>query len=294
MDITQAAKFFNQDQFDAYDFLSASWALKDFQGKIKYAPESFSVNDLASRKRMLFTAPDNPPTSSVVRVNKTNQIFLIEGNQPGLFKDTPYLNVYNVHECSGPAQIWRLAPTGPSNNPGWAANTKIEDTFSDAGFDRVPTDQESIVNQYGLYTLYFPSDSTVRQHDTVVLQGETYFLFDVFVEQGLKVARATNKPDPRRNIVYISVNATAYDPTTLTPGQTTVSYNITAQVEPTDMQETADVNVIKDSIKILIDSTWIGVVPKVNDKVQVFSKTYRVMKLTRNPILDQWEIYCCV
>lgn len=294
MDITQAAKFFNQDQFDSYDFLSKSWVLNDFQGKIKYAPESFSVNDLASRKRMLFTAPDNPPTSSVVRCNKINQIFLVEGVQPGLFKDRPYLNVYNIHQTSGAAEIWRRAPAGPSNDPGWAINTKVEDTFSDAGFDRVPTDQADIVNQYGLYTLYFPSDSGVRAHDNVVLQGVTYFLFDVFVEQGLRVARATNKPDARRDIVYVVVTNTAYDPATLSPGQTRTNYNVTAQIEPVAIQESDDPNVLKDMIKILIDATWIGVVPKANDEVKVFGKTYRVEKISRNPILDQWELICCV
>ncbi len=294
MDIRQTAGFFAQDQFDVFDLSSQNWILNDFQGKIRFAPESFTVNDLASRKRMLYTPIAKQPTSTIVRLNKTEQVYLVEGNQTDFYRDTPYMCVYNIHQARGAATIERRAPAGPSNNPGWAVTSVVEETYADIGFDRVAVDQDRIVNQYGLYTLFFASDSTVAPHDVITLEGNKYFLFDVYYELGLRVARATNKPDPRRDLVYVSVGTSVYNPATLSTTQVKTSYNVTAQVDPLGMAESSDPNLLRDAIKVLIDALWIGVAPKVNDEIQVFGKTYRVDIVSRNPILDQWELVCCV
>ena len=294
MDIGQAANFFNKDRFDAYDFVSKLWDIGAVEGKLKYAPESFSVNDLATRKRMLFTVPGMSPNSSVIRAQNLDQIFLVEGEKGDLFNNEHYRSMYNLHQAMGAAEVWRRAPVGPANDPGWALSTKIEDTFADVGFDRVPTDQERVVHQYGLHTVYLPSDSQVARQDTVVLLGKIYFLFDVYQEQGLMVARATVRPDPRRNIIYRVITPGVYDPVTMTPGSTSTNYNVTAQIDPIDMSELSEMNILKDSIKVLIDVLWIGVTPKINDEIVALGKTYKVEKITQNTILDQWEIIACV
>lgn len=294
MDLVQAASYFSDSGFDAYDFLANAWADNAFVGQMKYAPESFSINDLSSRKRMLFTAFANTPTSSVVRVHATGQVFMVEGRQVDLVHDTPYMNVYNVHEVLGPAQVWRNAPTGPSNDPGWAVNVQAEATFGDVILQRAATDEEQQVNQYGFYTVYLPHDSTAQDHDTVVLDGQTYYLFEVYWDQGLRAAKATNRPYSFRNIEYIKVVNGAYNPATLTAGKTETHYNITAQVDPLRLDEMPAGNIAHDAIKVLIFTSWIGVTPQVDDKIVVFGKTYLVKQISRNAILDQWELVASV
>ena len=173
-------------------------------------------------------------------------------------------------------------------------NAAYATTFADAIFQRVPMDQQTQVNQYGLFTLYFPSDSLVQDHDTVNIDGLTFFIFETYRSEGLWAARATSKPDMRINIVYIAVGAAVYDPTQLKTVSTQTSYNITAQIQPTDLQEAGADNVVKDAITALIDRAWLGVIPKLNDKLVVGGKTYLVRNISQNMVRDQWQIIAVV
>lgn len=294
MDLRQVADRFQQDQMDAYDFSGTAWILNAFKGKIKFSPESFGVNDLSSKKRMLFTQATGRPQSSVIRNQVLNEIYLVENPQGDVLSGQQYQTVYNIHRAIGGAQLSRKQPLGPSDDPGWAINNQVQNTFADVEFQRVPMDQETTVNQYGLYIVYLPSNCPARDHDTVEVGGQTYYLFEVYADQGLKVARATNKPDLRRNIVYTVVTNTAYDPSILSPGKTQTNYNVTAQIEPIDIEDTSAGNLLKDAIKVLIDTAWIGVVPKVNDKLTFGGKIYVVAKITQNMILDQWVLIASV
>lgn len=293
MDLKGAAAFHLTDKFEGYDFEAADWDAAAFLGKLDYAPESFSINDLSTRKRMLMTAGIRP-TSSVVRACGTPAVYLVENAQYDIYRGSNYQRVYNVHEARGAAQIWRLAPTGSTGDPGWATNAKVQDTFADSIFQRVPMDQERTVNQYGLYTVYLPSDSPLHDKDTLVLGGVTYFIFEVFWDQGLRAARATNSPDMRQNIVYRVVTQGPYDPTQLKAPQTETAFNVTAQIEQLTDQETTQGNVADDKVRVLIDIAWIGVVPKMEDKIIWAGKTYRVKNIKRNMVQDQWELTACV
>ncbi len=293
MDIRQAASYFNSDSFDAYDKSDGVWMLNNFYGNLKYASESFTVNELGSRKRMLFTAPDKGPTTSVIRASQTEDIFMVNTQREGLFNNSRYINTMNVHQITGTAEIWRRAPTGPSNDPGWATNVKVEDTFYDANFGRGYTDQENNVDQLGLYTLYMPYDANIKLHDTVVTPERTFYLFDTYEEQGLKSALATDKPDPRIDAVYVKRTVGVYDPSFLVTPITVTNYNVTLQIKPFDLSEIAE-NVVTDAIKVLIDKDWIGVVPALNDQINVLSKTYTIVKVSQDIFLSQWVLECHV
>lgn len=292
MDLARAAAFHLTDLFDTYSHAAGAWSCAEFCGKLGYAPESFVINDLSSRKRMLYTTEQQ--RSSVIRLNEVDASFMVEGKQGDSYRGDAYMFVYNLHEISGPAQIWRAAPIGDLSDPGWAINGKLQDTFGDAIFQRVPMDQEQTVNQYGLYNLYLPSDSPVKDQDTVILGGVTYFIFEVFTDQGLRVAKATNKPDLRQNIVYIAYLNLGYDPAQLKAGKTPTSYNVTAQVETVKNEEMSTGNVAQDIIHVLINRPWIPVAPKIDDKIQVFGKSYVVKNVKQNMIMDQWDITAAV
>lgn len=294
MDLARAAAFHASDKFDAFDFDAQTWLECQFEGKLGYAPEAFAINNLSSRKRMLFTAGKVQPPSSVIRLNEVAGVYLVEGRQGDSYRGGAYQNVYNLHEVAGTAQIWRAAPTGPNDDPGWAVNAKLQDTFADVLFQRVPMDQEQSVDQYGLYSLYLPSDAPLQDKDTVRLNGQTFFVFEVYKDQGLVSARATNKPDLRQNIVYVSITNGAYDPAQLKNPKTVRNYNVTAQVEQVKNQEVNASNVTRDVINVLVQRTWLAVTPKIDDEIQVFGKTYRIGNIKQNQIMDSWEITAAV
>ena len=292
MDLRQAAKFFSTDKFDSYDFGTSSWNTSAFTAKIKYATESFTVNDLSSRKRVMFVPPNIDP-GQVVRLSASGQIFLVEKGQPSLIRDTAYLQVFNLHEVLSTATVYRSLPVGPSTDPGWAVRTLLENTFFDFTFDRVSLDQKHTVTQHGIYTLYLPSNSQVDQHDTVVANGRNFFDFDSYYEMGLRVVRATDRPDTRIDVVFMS-SARSYDPSQSKVVESLSSYNVTAQVEPYLTQEGEAVNVVKDHMRLLVKDDWIGVIPSPDDKVQALGKLYRVKSVSRTISLDQWEIICAL
>lgn len=294
MDIRQAVRFFKRDQFESYDFATKTWTAGHFVGQLKYTPESFTVNNLASRKRVLFTAPESRPSSSVIRCTTLGGIYLVEQEQGDLFNNEHYMSVYNVHEARGTAVVTRRAPEGPAEDPGWAVETVLEETFVDIIFDRVTLDQIHTVNQHGIYTIQLPSDSKVDQHDVIEHNGERFFVFDSYYEHGLRTVRATNRADPRRDAVYVSVGPAAFNPLTSRVEETETEYNVTLQVHPLSLQPSEDSNVLHDGVRILIPTDWIGVTPKTDDRIKVLGKTYKVFRITQNAVLDQWEMLCNV
>src|SRR5882672_4566491 len=98
MDLSSAAAFHLTDDFEGYDFEVSDWDAGQFKGKLDYAPESFAINDLSTRKRMLMT-PGITPTASVIRACGTPAIYLVENAQYDLWRGTQYQRVYNVHEA---------------------------------------------------------------------------------------------------------------------------------------------------------------------------------------------------
>ena len=293
MDLRDAAAYFQQDPMDAYNFGVGAWSAAAFKGKIKHPVESFGVNDLTAKKRMLFTQPYSRPPSSVIRSPILGDIFLVENPTGAVTFGSEYQTVFNLHQAQ-PALLSRMLPAGPPNNPGWALQNFMQNTFADVAFQRVPANQETQVNQYGLYIIYMPSDCPATDHDTITVAGRTYFLFEVYSDQGLRVARATVMHDVRVNFVYVVVTEGAYNPATLTPGRTETRYNVTGQIIPFDQQDTSSGNLERDAIKVLIDKTWIGVVPQINDRLEYGGKTYRISKITQNVALDQWMLTASV
>lgn len=294
MDLARAAAYYSTTTLDAYNFATNQWDLAAFQGAIKAAPESVTINDLTAKKRMLFLAAGVRSPSSVIRMAASNDIFMVETRQSDIYNDSEYQAVFNLHEVTGVATIYRALPIGPTNDPGWAMNSAYATTFADSVFQRLPMDQVTAIRQYGLYILYFPADCPVQDHDSVNLNGVTYFLFETYRSEGLVSARCTSKADVRKNLVYIVVNPSAYNPATLTPGKSEVAYNVTAEVQPTDFQEIGSDNVVKDSIKVMIDTRWIGVIPKLNDKIVTGGKTYIVKQISQDLVFDQWNIMASV
>jgi len=293
VDIRQAAAYFNDTRFDVYDFDTLNWGSENFRGNLKYAIESFSINNLSARKRMLFVEPD-AEVSPVFRISDNGAVFMLEGPQPDYIANTQYQKVYNVHEALGVATINRRAPAGLFSDPGWAVDSMVESTFGDYTFQRVTTDQDDQVNQYGLYTVFLPSNSGAIDHDSVTVGGKTFFLLEVYTDQGLICGRTTGRPDARVDLVYHSMGAAVYDPNTLTTVRSDTPFNVTAQIDPVKLDEITGGTVVHDAIKVLIDKTWIGVMPKLNDEIVWSGKRYRVTGITSNSLQDQWELMASV
>jgi hypothetical protein len=290
MDLSQVRGFFDAKVFDAYSFQFASWSLAAFSGQFDLANPKVSLMDKGTRRRMMYVSPGQEPPSSVIRESATQQVFLVGQQSKDTFKGAYLRDVISLHLIRNTAQLWRKAPTGPSNNPGWATNTQIETTFADYEFRSDNENQIDQINQWGVYNVSLPFDSSVRMHDTLVIDGRTFYLFDIFFDSGMRGVRGTDRPDDRVDFVYTTVGASDYDPSTLKPTSATVNYNVTGEITPYDIQQDNSTVVNRDRLRVMILKAWIGVTPKLNDTITFDSKTYRITRVAMNKLHDEWHL----
>jgi hypothetical protein len=290
MDLAQSRRYFDAQVFDAYNFVGSSWNLAAFKGKLDLANPKVSLMNKGTRQRMLYVSPGQEPTSSVIRHAPTAQIFLVGTQSKDDYKGAYLRDVIALHLVQNTAVLHRRAPVGPSNDPGFAVDAVIENTFADYEFRSDNEDQQNQINQWGSFNLFLPSSSSVREHDTLVIEGRTFYIFDVYNDSGTRGAHATDRPDDRVNFVYTVLTNTSYDPAQLKPVQTTTPYNVTGEITPYTQQQDSNEVINKTKIKVMIKVAWIGVVPKLNDLVTYLGQDYRVTKIAQNKLQDEWHL----
>lgn len=294
MDILQAARFFDLQDFDTYNFVGSSWVLNAFKGQLKRADQFVSIWNRPTRKRMLFTAPDQVPSASVIRCPATGEIFLVGTTQKDSHANTQYRTITGLHMSAGTAVLKRRAPVGPSNDPGWAVQSTVITTFADAELRSVDEGQNYVVTNYGHFFLFLPKDTPAQLHDTLELDGKTYYILELYVDSGFLAARGTTMPDERTDLVYKTVGAPVYSPATQTNSPAVVSYNVTAKATLLKSDQLLPNEITLETIEVLIDEAFIGVEPKKNDQIVYLGKTYTVKEVSRNAILTEWKLRATV
>lgn len=289
MDIAQAAKFFDHPDFENYDFSSGTW-IDAFSGQLKLADKFTTIWNRPTRKRNLYTAPDSPPTSAVIRVIETGEIFMLGTGQHDVFQGGATRVVYGLHKTKGVATHRRLTPT-PGG--GWATNELVQVTFGDVELRSVNENQDVELQHYGHYFMFLPSNSTVEDGDTVELDGLVYTLLEVYPDSGLVAARVSAKPEERVNVVYTVVGPSVYDPNTRTNTPTLTPYNVTAKIEPLSESELQG-EYSNAAIKFMVESKFITVSPKINDRITYSGKTYKVMGVDRDSVSAEWSVFAAI
>jgi hypothetical protein len=294
MDLMRSRGYFDSASFDAYNFGASDWNLAAFKGKLDLANPKISLMDKGTRRRMLFVSPGQEPTSTVIRCAPTGQIFLIGQQSRDMLRGVYYRDVVSLHEALGAATINRRAPTGPSNNPGWAVSSLVESTFADYEMRSDNENQQDQVTQWGSFNITLPSDSTIQEHDTLTVGGRTFFIFEVYRDSGFAACRATDRPDDRYDIVYRSNAGSVYNTATLVAAPSYTDYNVTAQLTPFKDIETEDSATTREQLKVMIKGTWIGVTPKLQDAITYKGQKYIVTKVAQNMLQDEWHLVASV
>lgn len=292
MDIFQTAGYFDEQFFDVFDFGTRTWLLKNFKGQLKKTDTFTEIWNRPTRKRLLTCTPDQVPvpTHRIIRVPESAEVFMIGADHKDAWNGF-YRYVAGLHKVSGQALVRRKAPIGASNDPGWAVEALVIDTFGDAELRSADENEDRALEHYGSFFVFLPLDTPLARDDTVEISGRVYYVSEWYVDSGLMSARCTVTPDERVNVVYISTGAETYDPATQTTSTNDASYNVTGRVKTTANEEAkADENVLSNAMHFQIRKNWIGVEPKVNDKIVVNSRTYNVENITTNALQDEWYI----
>lgn len=294
MDITQAAKYFDRQKFDAYNFGASAWVLAAFTGQLKSADTFVSIWNRPTRKRMLYTAPDQVPTSTVIRVPTTGEIFMVGTSQKDSIMDTSYRVVCGLHRVAGVAQVNRKTPVEVAGVKGWAVNALVRNSFGDVELRSVNESQDRELTNYGHFFLFMPSDEALQRHDTVTLNGATYYVLEVYPDSGYITARVTANPDERVDFTYTSKGVETYNPATQSVSSADTLYNVTGKITPVSSEDVPNSEILKERVNVMLLESFISFEPKVADKLTYLGKTYTVEKVERNAILSEWYLVACL
>lgn len=288
MDLFQAAEYFDLQRFQNYDFTAGDWGATFFEGQLKKGDLFQTIYHRPTRKRMLFTAPGQEPGSPVVRVETTGEPFMVGNLQQDSHQNTHYRNVYALHRPMGMATIYRRLPTGPSSNPGWGVVQEIETTFVDLELRNTNENEEAIPAFKAHYFVTLPSNCQVQRYDLLVIDGLPYYVLESYVDSMLRMCRAAQHIDPRENFVYKH----RVLPDTYSGGQVTeiwTNYNVTARVGPLQADEAMG-GISATSLKVKIQEGWIGVTPRLDDKITIYGSDYSVKRIIRDATEQEWNL----
>lgn len=298
MDMFQVAKRFDLLDFEQYNFTDSTWdSLPIFKAQLKSADKFLSIYHRPTRKRMLYCAPDVAPTSTIIRVKVTGEIFIVGAVQSDSHANVNYRVVYSLNKALGYGRLIRKVTSGPSNNPGWAVDTEILRTFVDAELRSLDEREDNKLYHYGHYILNFPAGTLVEEFDTFIVdqnfsslptQNLSFYIFESYHDSGMVNARAVLRGDERVNVVY-----KVYTGQTYVNQQTSKVFqnrNVTGRLEAISKEELGG-NVTHDSTKLVVSSLFLGdIVPKLEDELTYNGKTYRVVKVYHDPLKIEWHI----
>lgn len=291
MDIVRAARAFDKQVFDEYNYTTSSWELATFTGQYKLADVFLSIYNRPGRKRMLYCAPDQLPTKTVIRVPSTGEIFMVGNVQQDSYQNTAYRAVVGLHHSAvGPASVSRLTPAVTLGIKGWATSSLVRNTFADAEMRSVNERQDEELVNYGHYFLFLPSDEDLRRHDTVTIGSQVFYVLETYIDSGIIYARATIRPEERVNFVYTSVTSESHNVSTQVTSETTVTYNTTGKVVPLAAEDIPNSEVLSQWLRLMVLDSFISYTPKVNDRVTYLGEVFTIQKVERDSILDEWYL----
>ena len=290
MDLFMAAKYYDLVDFQNYNFSTSSWGTT-FKGQLKRGDQFLSIYHRPTRKRMMYTdGVANFPSSPVVRVVTTGEVFMVGALQPDVHDNTHYRNIYSLTLPNGVAKVYRKAPVGPSNDPGWAVQSLVETTWADVELRSLNENEDTALLHNGHFVVTLPNNSIVEPLDTIEIGGnlgQTYYILERYIDSNLVNARAVARDDELVNFVYKSHTGQTYANQTVT--QTYTNYNVTGRVAPVELEEQIN-GITANSIKVFIKTSWIGVIPKLKDVLVYGGQDFQVKTIKRDPLTTEWHI----
>ena len=93
---------------------------------------------------------------------ETGEIFMIGAMQPDAHDNTHYRNIYSMTIPNGVATVYRKAPAGPANNPGWAVQDTVETTWADVELRSLNENEDTALIHHGHFVVTLPINSSAE------------------------------------------------------------------------------------------------------------------------------------
>jgi hypothetical protein len=294
MDLRKVAASFETTEFDAYDESTNLWDACFLLGKVMPIESEVSNSNRTTRRALLGTDPLAVfPDSNTIRVSAAGDIYIV-GDLRRDYKDSAaYDQSGLLHRSTTVGTINRRAPAGASTDPGWLVNTLISTHYMDIELRAVKETEEQEQQFDKQYRIIMPFHAIVQQWDRINVGGYDYIVEAGYVDSGFKLARAANRPDPRKDFTYYSRGDTAAFNTSngvVTSGLT--AYNVTGFAIDAKSGQVQNTAAKSGTFTLVVDKTHIGVIPTSKDEVTWESQRSKVIEVEEDFIDFQYKIHC--
>jgi len=287
------------EPLEAWDEATQTFLPDSFLGRIDLTDRFLSNFNKPLRRRALFTAFGTEfPASRTIRHPGTKQVYLLGQTRADALGGNPYIEMTVLHLAtdepggsSGLATIYRKAPIGPEESPGWLVEQEVAKAYVDLEFRTSANEADTFEVKVENYFAFLPRHIQCEEWDYLELHGRRLRVVDTFPDSGLSGLRVDEEPDPRIDFV-LHVEGKVYDRTTHEYVVAAVPHNVTGvMVKYHDYA-----NWTTDSasyIDISMEADHIGFRPVAGiTSVELQGRKRRVKHVSSQPGERQYRLRC--
>lgn len=288
------------ESMEAYDATTDSFIPNAFKARIEISDRFLSNFNKPLRRRMLFSADDVVfPASRTFRHPGTKDIYLLGQSRTDSLAGKPHIQLTVCHlvtddgdGSAGMATLYRKAPEGPADNPGWLVEREVVKTHLDLEFrtsaNEADTYEVKIQNFFG----YMAAPISLEPWDFLELHGKRYRVVDSFADSGLSGVRVDEESDTRVDFVLHLRGARTYNKITHEYESAGMTQNVTGVLLKSN--EFASWTSDSESyIDVSIEAEHIGQVPQPDSMSLEYKGRKRIIKhVSTQPGEQQYRLRC--
>lgn len=292
-----------REQFSAYDAEAETFVPNSFEGRIDLTDRFLSIYNRPTRKRQLFTRPEEKlPDSYVFQHAGSGDIYILGQTRQDARYDVddgnPYVSISMLHlvtpnalGSSGLAVHTRKEVQGPADDPGWMVEVDVSKTFLDIEFRTSSSEEGVYDSKVENFYAWAPITVVAQQWDFFDLSGIKYRVVDTFTDIGMRGLRLDRENDPRVDVI-IHTKVRVYDETVHHFVTTNRPYNVTAIVPESVDIATWDDTTSTTQITLAIDFQNIGFVPEPNQFIEYQGRKRTIKTVATQAGEKQYRVTC--
>lgn len=273
------------ESVQGYDPVTNTFSPLAFPVRVSITDQFLSNFNRPLRRRMLYYPLGSPlPESLTIKLDSTGDVYLIGQAREDSYSTGAYNEMAVGHlvtdegvgSSSGLATQHRYTTDGPVDDPGWATEKQIGQTYMDLEFRSSLNEADLTETRTESFVAFFPRTLEAVVHDTFRLKGKEYRVTDVYPDSGFLMARLNEEPNYYVDLVIKTQGERNYDETQLRWVTTTRDYNVTAYLT-SDHDYLTWTSDSDDTLNLSIDERHIGFRPKAGMEV-VWEKRVRTIR----------------
>lgn len=242
----------------------------EFRGRISLVDRFLSNFNRPLRRRMLHYSPSAQlPKSLTFRHPDTGQVYLIGQRRDDSDSGEDYHALAVCHlvtdegkgSSAGLAKVYRKAPTGPDDDPGWLVEDLVAHHWADLEFRTSLNDPDLAQTRLESFFMWMPRHAELEKMDFLELKDVRYRVTDVYSDSGFMMARVDREDDYRVDLVVRVGQERVYDRELMRYVDVPKSYNVTMLLDAEhDFGSWVDDS--QDYVSLAVDERHIGFRPE--------------------------------